>query len=772
MSGNAASDAGVAFPPMIAPWLAIALAQSLLSNGTFEAGTEGWAQHTWGGSGEFAASEGRTGRGVSITSTRGGDLSWSYEVTVQPKTWYRLAGWVKTSNLIQGSGAGASFNVHEVGTARTPAISGTKDWTRVETVFRTGTQAKITINCLFGGWGLSRGQAWFDDVVLEPIDMQQGELTYTVHPGKTGHPISKYVYGQFIEHLGRCIQGGIWAEMLEDRKFHFPVTPKFAPWAGGKEPGPEFAPVLVGSPWKIVSGGVKMVVDPNWTHQAIPAIEKGAIEQGWLALEKGRKYVGRVQWYGDSISVDVGKPSAWTQTTFATPYSRLMKFEFTARGTTLDGVLRISTKGKARIGAVSLMPADNIKGFRKDVIALLKKLDSPIYRWPGGNFASGYDWRDGLGDRDRRPSSPNPAWTGVETNDVGIHEFIDFCKLVGTEPLVVANTGFGDPVSAAQWVEYCNGPATSALGSLRAKNGSKQPFAVKWWGIGNEMYGDWQLGHIPVAQYVLKHNQTYERMMRVDPTIKTVGVGARGGWDDVMIPRSKDHMTLLSQHHYWQERSDPMDHILQARSTVSDLARYSREKLKGTKLKIAFDEYNYWYGPHVFGELGTRYFQKDGLGIAVALHEMFRNSDIFEMALYAQTVNVIGAIKATRTTSFFESTGQVLMEYRRLFGTIPVAVEGGAPLCDVVAAWSSDKKTFTIAAINAFEAPTNIRLSGVPKGPSKRYRMASDDPNAHNSAAEPKKLKFVESAEVDLEPTQVLPPLSVTIWRVSPKGQG
>lgn len=754
---------------MVAPWIALTFAQGLLANGAFESGSDGWAQRTWSGAGQFAIAEGRSGKGATISSTRGGDLSWSFQVPVQPKTWYRLSGWVKTADLEPGSGVGASFNVHEVGTARTGAVSGTTGWTKVETTFRTGTQATITINCLFGGWGLSRGQAWYDDVTLEAIDMKQTELAYAVHADKAGHPISPYVYGQFIEHLGRCIQGGIWAEMLEDRKFHFPVTAKYAPWAGGRGPGPEFAPVLVASPWKIASGTVKMVVDPKWTHQPIPEITNGAIEQGWLALEKGRSYIGRVSYLGDSpVSVTVGtKPGYANQTTFHTPYSNLLKFEFIAGETTNDGVLRIAAKGKARIGAVSLMPADNIKGFRKDVIALLKQLNSPIYRWPGGNFASGYDWRDGLGDPDKRPSSPNPAWTGVETNDVGIHEFIEFCKLVGTEPLVVANTGFGDPVSAAQWVEYCNSPATTPLGALRAKNGAKRPFAVKWWGIGNEMYGDWQLGHIPVGQYVLKHNQTYERMMRVDPTIKTVGVGARGGWDDVMIPRSKDHMTLLSQHHYWQERSDPMDHILQARSTVADLARYSREKLKGTKLKIAFDEYNYWYGPHVFGELGTRYFQKDGLGIAVALHEMFRNSDIFEMALYAQTVNVIGAIKATRTGSFFESTGEVLKEYRRLFGTVPVRVEGGAPSCDVVAAWSADRKTFSVAAINAFDERATVRLSGVPAGSVERFQMAHDDPNAYNSISEPQKLRFVKSADTGFEGPKSLPAFSVTIWRVS-----
>lgn len=654
---------------MVAFSLALVMMQGLVPNGTFETieggSPSGWTQRTWNGKGQFGLGEGRSGTGVVLSSTAGADISWSCKVPVQPKTWYKLTGYVKTENVVPDSGAGALFNVHELSLARTTAVTGTAGWTKLETTFRVGTLKEITINCLFGGWGTAKGKATFDDLTLEPVDVKQTELVYEVDADKVGHPISPYIYGQFTEHLGRCIQGGIWAEMLEDRKFHFPVTTNFSPWQNGREPEAEFAPVLVASPWKIVSGDVKMVPGTGWTDQPVPQLN-GAIEQPSLALQKGREYVGRVVLAGSGkATLSLG---SFSTTVDAGSAFKKFPFKLKSDKDTDNAALRIASEGPVRIAAVSLMPADNLNGFRKDVVEKLRELNSPIYRWPGGNFASGYEWRDGLGDPDKRPSPPNPAWTGVETNDVGIHEFIEFCRLIKTEPLVVANTGFGDPMSAAQWVEYCNGATSTPMGALRATNGSPKPFGVKWWGIGNEMFGSWQLGYMDVNQYVLKHNQTVNRMKAVDPNILTVGVGAEGGWDRVMIPQTKDHMTLLSQHHYWQERADPYDHIMQARSTVSDLARYSRNALKGTDLKIAFDEYNYWYGPHVFGELGTRYFQKDGLGIAAALHEMFRNSDIFEMALYAQTVNVIGALKATRTTSFFETTGLVLKQYRELWG--------------------------------------------------------------------------------------------------------
>ena len=136
------------------------------------------------------------------------------------------------------------------------------------------------------------------------------------------------------------------------------------------------------------------------------------------------------------------------------------------------------------------MPKDNIDGMRADTIKLLKELNAPVYRWPGGNFVSGYNWRDGIDpDRDKRPPRKNPAWTGVEHNDFGIHEYIAFCRLINTEPMISVNTGLGKVEEAAKEVEYANGSADTEMGKLRAKNGSKEPFNVQFWCVGNEMYG-------------------------------------------------------------------------------------------------------------------------------------------------------------------------------------------------------------------------------------------------------------------------------------------
>ena len=170
------------------------------------------------------------------------------------------------------------------------------------------------------------------------------------------------------------------------------------------------------------------------------------------------------------------------------------------------------------------------------------------------------------------------------------------------------------------------------------------------------MYGDWQLGHMPLEKYVEKHNEFAEAMRAVDPSIKLVAVGdvgpvERGDADG----NCADHMDLISEHFYCQERPGLLGHVRADpaadpadRRGPSQVPPRRSPALEGKDIRIALDEWNYWYGPHVFGELGTRYFLKDALGIAAGLHEYVRQSDIVFMANYAQTVNVIGCIKTTQ----------------------------------------------------------------------------------------------------------------------------
>ena len=629
---------------------------------------------------------------------------------------------------------------------------------------------------------------------LATLTLAAAPADVTIDVAQKRAPVSKYVYGQFIEHLGRCIYGGLWAEMLEDRKFYYPVTGEMPAWevhAGKKvswEGDAHPYEVLVRSPWLILGDkrAVTMTRERPFTGEHTPVVaasEKGnGIQQERLGLRAGRRYVARVVLSGDPTAAPVEVALAWgsgaSDRQVATVTSLGSEFEttrlsFVARVTTDNGRLSILSRGSGafRVGAVSLMPEDNVHGWRPDTLEVVKQLDAPIYRWPGGNFVSGYDWKDGIGDRDRRPPRKNPAWKGVEPNDVGLDEFMTLVRELGTEPYIAVNTGLGGVESAAEQVEYVNGAATTTWGARRAANGHAAPYGVKWWGIGNEMYGDWQLGHMPLKDYVAKHRRVVDAMKAADPSIEPIAVGAVGDWSKEMLASAASHMTHISEHTYWQDKPDVPAHVAQAVAAVRRIAdahrgyRKSLPSLRGRDIRIALDEWNYWYGPFEYGELGTRYFLQDALGAAAALHEMVRNSDLFVMANYAQTVNVIGAIKTTATAAEMEPTGLVLALYRKRFGVTPVAISGVPAPLDAVAALTADGRALTVALVNPTDEARTVSFGlagGAVAGPGTKWVLTGRDRWAGNRPGEPRFVD-VQSETAPKAPVE-LAPLSVTLF--------
>ena len=615
---------------------------------------------------------------------------------------------------------------------------------------------------------------------------------------QTGESISPYIYGQFIEHLGRCIYGGIWAEMLEDRKFYYPVTGEAPAWEMFK-PGPrswdgEGHPyeLLVRSPWMIIGDkkNVSMDTDNAFVGEHAPRIAlkgdgtPGGLLQNRLALVEGKGYTGRIVLAGVSEAGPIQVSLVWgggandretvtiekITSTFTT-----FPLQFCAQSSTDNGRIEIVATGKGyfSIGTASIMPDDNILGWRADVVALLKELNAPVYRWPGGNFVSGYDWKDGIGDPDRRPPRKNPAWKGVEHNDVGIHEFMALCREINAEAFIAVNTGLGDAIAAAEEIEYVNGDPDTPMGKIRAKNGHSKPYGVKWWAIGNEMYGDWQLGHMPLEEYVQKHNHVVEAMRKVDPEMKAIAVGAVGSWSEQMLTTCADHMSLLSEHLYCQDKEDVVEHTGQIAAQISNIANAHREyrksipNLAGKDIRIALDEWNYWYGAYEYGELGTRYFLQDGLGVAIGLHEYFRNSDLFFMANYAQTVNVIGAIKTTKTEAEFETTGLVLKLYRERFGVIPVQLKGEYAPLDIAAALSSDGNTLTVAIVNPTAQPKSVTLKldqGELAGHGRRWIITGQDKWSYNAPGKTRQVDIAQTSLTVIPNVITLAPLSVTLY--------
>jgi alpha-N-arabinofuranosidase len=608
---------------------------------------------------------------------------------------------------------------------------------------------------------------------------------------KRGAPIEEYIYGQFIEHLGKCIYGGIWAEMIEDRKFYYPVTWNFDPFGSADDPywntGPY--PYLKASPWQVIGTEKTVSMDKNnpFTGDYTPVLSssdesgKFGIRQGGLGLIKDKSYQGRIILAGDesvlpvnirllsrtgeSIKISINEISSEYATS---PITFISTFD--CDSTTIE--IYSEGQGKYSIGTVSLMPSDNIKGWRKDVVELMKELNAPVYRWPGGNFVSGYNWKDGIGDRDKRPPRKNPAWKGVEHNDVGIHEYMDLMEILDTEAFIAVNTGLGTVEEVGEEIEYCNGSPETPMGKLRAENGQKEPYKVKWWAVGNEMYGDWQLGHMPLSEYVKKHNAMAEAIWEKDPEAQLIAVGAVGEWSETMLSESSEHMNLLSEHIYVQELDNVQKHALQLKESIRRVADVHRkyrkelESLSDKNIQIALDEWNYWYGDYIYGELGVRYHHKDALGVAIGLHEFFRNSDIYFMANYAQTVNVIGCIKTTTTSSGFAATGLPLKLYRNHFGTIPVFIDQEYDDLDIVAALNTSMDKITVSIININQADKTINLdfgtaSILPDG--RKWIIHNSDPEAYNVPGEDPNIKIVETDFNVSEPNLTIPGYSILV---------
>jgi alpha-N-arabinofuranosidase len=356
-------------------------------------------------------------------------------------------------------------------------------------------------------------------------------IVATIDAQKTAPPVSRYEFSMFIEHIGPLIYRSLWSEMLDDRKFYFPINskPDEAQRAGGFRGMPLRKWRPVGPDDDVVMDTDHPFVGDQSPRVAVAGSTPHGIGQKGLAVVKGKKYTGHIWLRGTpgtkvEIALICGDDADDRQTVDLGPLTgEYKKFPFgiTAQAATTDASFEITGTGSGDfyVGAVSLMPADNVEGFRPDTTALLRQLRSGFWRLPGGNFLSDWNWYDAVGERDKRPPMFDYAWNAMQTNDIGLDEFMTLCKLIGTEPYITVNAGFGDAHSAAEEVEYMNGSIHTRLGAERARNGHPEPYHIRFWDIGNEPYGAWQLGRTDLKYYVLKHNEFAKAMREVDPSI-------------------------------------------------------------------------------------------------------------------------------------------------------------------------------------------------------------------------------------------------------------
>jgi len=307
-------------------------------------------------------------------------------------------------------------------------------------------------------------------------------------------------------------------------------------------------------------------------------------------------------------------------------------------------------------------PLSDANGFRRDVLAGAKNLPVTQLRWPGGNFASNYHWKDGIGPRDSRPRRLEMAWGAEETNRFGTHEFLQYCEQLGTEPYICVNLGTGTWQDAQQWVEYVNSGADTAMTRLRKQNGRAQPWKVKYWGLGNEMDGPWQMGHRSAEDYGKFALEAAKLMKWTDPSIQLIAAGsshfASGidwiGWNRTVLDHLKRHADYLALHIYVGNRENDYYEFVSSAIDISERTRTAEGVInaalssepRNRRIYIAWDEWNVWYrarGPQQRGRriLEERYNLEDALVVATMLNAFVNNAHIVKIANMAQLVNVI-----------------------------------------------------------------------------------------------------------------------------------
>lgn len=443
----------------------------------------------------------------------------------------------------------------------------------------------------------------------------------------------------------------------------------------------------------------------------------------------------------------------------------------------------------------------NLRGWRKDVLEMVQALQPPVIRWPGGCFSEHYHWEDGLGPREKRLNRFNRAWSEIEPNMVGTHEFMDFCQLVGAQPMFAANVRTGSTEEAAAWVEYCNGSVATTQGKRRAANGHPAPFNVRYWCIGNET---WDAGAEPSAQ---KHVAFSRAMKAVDPNIKVTAVSGYplnlAEWNSAMLNIAGKELDYLAPHHYdglvvkpgKDEAELHYGNQLIARrfagSVAATIAQIEKAMPNRPEVAVSLDEWGIWVEDDP--DFNQNYCLSDALLAAGTFNSFQRLGPRLQIACWAQLVNVLGLIRARQNRAWPTAVYEVFRLYTNLCGdhlaqaqvdcpSVNARVGQGSsggpsindalPLLDVSATISPGNGQAAIVMVNrayAEKLTVKLEIAGLEKGKGAISLHTLDGPSvtSRKSPQQPATTVKVSSETLADLPTElVLPPHSLTVLSV------
>lgn len=453
-------------------------------------------------------------------------------------------------------------------------------------------------------------------------------------------------------------------------------------------------------------------------------------------------------------------------------------------------------------------PAADERGFRKDVVQLVKELKVPIIRYPGGNFVSGFNWEDSVGPKDKRPKRLDLAWFTTETNEVGMQEFDEWLKEVDSEMMLAVNLGTRGADEARNLVEYCNHKGGSYYSDLRIEHGKKDPYKIKTWCLGNEMDGPWQMGHKTAYEYGRLANETAKMMRWVDPDIELVACGSSkmimptfAEWEATVLTEAYDEVDYISLHNYWGNFDNDTESYLAGGILMDDFIKsvvaicdyVKAKKRSGKKINLSFDEWNVWYHTKESDKQIEHWLQapprlediynfEDALLVGDLMITLLKNSDRVKMACLAQLVNVIAPIMTETGGKAWKQTIYYPFYYTSVYGrgeALRVSLEcpkfdcrqyTDVPMLDSVAVYDGKQQTVTLFVMNRsmeedLEVCCDLRGIGADKCIA-NIALEGYDFKAANTAAFPENVVPVHKSEDIMEDGYMRTAVSKASWNM------
>ncbi|MBM7047318.1 MULTISPECIES: alpha-N-arabinofuranosidase [Rhizobium] len=460
-------------------------------------------------------------------------------------------------------------------------------------------------------------------------------------------------------------------------------------------------------------------------------------------------------------------------------------------------------------------PTADEHGFRRDVIELVRELNSPYCRYPGGNFVSAYNWEDGVGPRSERPVRLDLAWRTRESNQIGVNEFVDWCKKANTKPMLAVNLGSRGLDDARNFLEYCNHPGGTYWSDLRRKHGWADPHGVKLWCLGNEMDGPWQVGHKSAFEYGRLADETAKAMRGFDKSLELVVCGSSNSdmksypdWEAQVLEQCYDSADHISLHMYFANREkNTLNYLAKAEKldryivTIGGVIDYIKAKKRSKKtIGISFDEWNVWYhsnqqdkdilardewpdAPHLLEDV---YNFEDVLQVGGILNTFIRRSDRVRIACIAQLVNVIAPIMTEDGGPAWRQTIYYPLYFASKYGrgyALRLVTDGptydsdeadDVPYLDVSAVHDVAANMVTLFAVNRHPDSSldlDTRLEGFADARVvEQHEMVHEDLGAVNTASRPNAVVPTSTSDAKVEDGRLratLKPLSYTVIRLS-----